>query len=94
MTVLKTSEEIVNEIAEVLHEGDGDFIENIANQVLVPKVRYIEDSLFEHDIEVDEDEVDSDGCLTNNNGDAETDMEQLRRDEKNGLYPGREDIAN
>ena len=46
----------------------------------------------------DECAVDSDGCLIDNDGDAETDMEdrleQTRRDEKNGLYPNKSDIAN
>ena len=41
-----TSDEIINEIAEVLRQGDGEFIANIANQVLVPEVTYNEDSIF------------------------------------------------
>jgi len=53
-----TADELVNEIAETLREGDGEFIANIANQVLVPDVTYLEDSLFEQDIEViDEEEM-------------------------------------
>jgi hypothetical protein len=47
----KTSDEIINEIAEVLRQGDGEFIERIANQVLVPNVTYLEDSLFEHEVD-------------------------------------------
>lgn len=46
-----TSDEVINEIAEVLREGDGQFIAFIATQVLVPDVTYLEDSLFEQDIE-------------------------------------------
>jgi len=43
----------------------------------------------------DECRVDADGCLIDNDGDAEADMEErLRRDEKNGLYPEKWDIAN
>ena len=45
------SDELINEIAEVLREGDGDFIERIANMVLVPEVTYIGDSMFEHETE-------------------------------------------
>jgi hypothetical protein len=44
-----TSDEIINEIAETLREGDGEFIESIANQVLVPTVTYAGDSMFEQD---------------------------------------------
>lgn len=44
-----TSDEVINEIAEVLRQGDGEFIEGIANQVLTPEVTYVEDSLFEQD---------------------------------------------
>ena len=44
-----TSDEVINEIAEVLREGDGEFIEKIANQVLIPEVTYLGDSLFEHE---------------------------------------------
>ena len=45
---LITADAVINQIAEVLHENDGDFIEHIANQVLGRKVRYIEDSIFEY----------------------------------------------
>jgi len=45
------SDELINEIAEVLREGDGDFIEKIANLVLDPEVTYIGDSFFEQEIE-------------------------------------------
>jgi len=41
-----TSDEIIQEISEVLSQGDGEFIANIANQVLVPKVTYNGDSMF------------------------------------------------
>lgn len=69
-----TADELINEIAETLRQGDGEFIESIANQVLVPEVSYLEDSMFEQDTADEE--------------------EQTRRDEKNGLYPDKEDIAN
>jgi len=45
-----TSDEVINEIAEILREGDGEFVANIANQVLVPEVTYLEDSMFEQKI--------------------------------------------
>jgi len=45
------SDKLINEIAEVLRQGDGDFIEDIANRVLVPTVTYIGDSVFEQEIE-------------------------------------------
>jgi len=50
-----TSDEVINEIAEVLRQGDGEFIAGIANQVLVPEVTYLEDSIFEHTVEELED---------------------------------------
>jgi len=43
-----SADEVINQISEVLTENDGDFIENIANQVLGREVRYLEDSLFEY----------------------------------------------
>ncbi|WP_156820683.1 hypothetical protein [Thioalkalivibrio thiocyanodenitrificans] len=45
---LLTAEEVIGQIAEVLPQADGDFIEHIANQVLGRKVRYVEDSVFEY----------------------------------------------
>ena len=44
------SDELINEIAEVLREGDGEFIEKIANMVLVPTITYVGDSIFEQEI--------------------------------------------
>ena len=41
-----TADEVIEQIADVLAEADGDFIEHIANQVLGRKVRYEEDSIF------------------------------------------------
>ena len=43
----KSADEIINMIAEVLSESDGNFIATIANKVLTEKVNYINDSLFE-----------------------------------------------
>jgi hypothetical protein len=43
----KTADEIIKEIAEVLAEADGEFIAEIANQVLTRKVAYKGDSFFE-----------------------------------------------
>ncbi len=41
-----TADEVIEQIAEILKEADGDFIEHIANQVLGNKVKYKEDSVF------------------------------------------------
>ncbi len=45
-----TSDEVIDEIAETLRQGDGEFIETIANQVLVPEVIYAGDSIFTQEI--------------------------------------------
>lgn len=45
-----TCDEVINEIAEVLRQGDGEFIERIANMVLVPDVKYDGDSLFTQEV--------------------------------------------
>lgn len=42
----KSTDEIIQEISEVLAEADGLFIETIANQVLSHPVQYFQDSLF------------------------------------------------
>jgi len=43
-----TTDYVIQEIADILPENDGDFIEHIANQILGCKVRYIEEEdLFE-----------------------------------------------
>ena len=46
------ADDVIQQIAEVLPENDGEFIEHIANQILGREVRYLEDSTFEF---VDED---------------------------------------
>jgi hypothetical protein len=43
---IKSADQVIQLIAEVLAEADGKFIEQIANQVLTNKVEYIEDSQF------------------------------------------------
>lgn len=43
---MKTADQIIAEIAEVLAESDGEFIAQIANQVLTNKVTYDGDSMF------------------------------------------------
>jgi len=48
----KSADKIIQMIAETLGENSGEFIQDIANQVLSKKVTYIGDSLFE--IETDE----------------------------------------
>lgn len=44
---IKTADEVINEIAEVLREWEGKDIERIANQILSQPVKYIGDSTFE-----------------------------------------------
>ena len=47
MSEILSTKDVINEIAEILPENDGDFIEHIANQVLGRKVKYLEDDMFE-----------------------------------------------
>ena len=47
----KTVAEIVEEISEALLEADGDFIQEIANEVLTHQVTYDGDSIFNQMIE-------------------------------------------
>lgn len=42
------ADDVIAQIACALTEAEGDFIENIANQVLDRKVVYIADSLFRY----------------------------------------------
>ena len=51
MTRTLTSDQLINEIAEVLRQGDGAFIAEIANKVLVPQVSYDGDSTFTQEVE-------------------------------------------
>jgi hypothetical protein len=44
----KTADEIINEIAELLRESDGAFIQAVANFALKDRVHYLEDSVFEY----------------------------------------------
>jgi len=44
--VPKSADQIIQEISDVLSEASGEFIQNIANQVLSHPVKYLEDSLF------------------------------------------------
>jgi hypothetical protein len=43
-TIIKTADEVINDIAEVLSQASGEFIEEIANKVLTVPVKYNEDS--------------------------------------------------
>ncbi len=49
---MKSANQIIQDIAEVLGQCDGRFIEQIANQILTTKVKYIGDSMFETDDEL------------------------------------------
>ena len=44
---MKTADEVIQMIADVLAEADGEFIEKIAREVLSESVVYKEDSLFD-----------------------------------------------
>lgn len=44
---LQSAEEIIEAIAKALEEAEGEFIAEIANNVLPGRVEYMEDSLFE-----------------------------------------------
>lgn len=47
-----TGNEVVNEIAEVLREGDEEFIVSIANKVLVPTISFDEaEQVFVQEVE-------------------------------------------
>jgi len=41
------SDEIISEISQLLSSADGEFIANIANQVLADTVTYTDDSTFQ-----------------------------------------------
>jgi hypothetical protein len=43
----KTADEVINMIADVLREADGNFIELIANMVLTENVKYKDDTTDE-----------------------------------------------
>ena len=47
MRQVKSADEVIQDIAEALAEADGEFIQEIANQVISGRVEYVEDSLFE-----------------------------------------------
>ena len=47
MKVEKWADDLIQEIAEVLSEYDGETIAEIANLVITGKVTYLEDSMFE-----------------------------------------------
>jgi hypothetical protein len=50
-----TTDEVLQQVAEILPETDPDFIEHIANQVLGRKVRYLEEEgVFEYVVREDE----------------------------------------
>ena len=44
--MIKTAEEIIQDISDTLASADGEFIEEIANRVLTRKVKYEGDSMF------------------------------------------------
>lgn len=52
-----TTDDIINQISEILAEADGEFVEKIANQVLSHRVRYLGDSMFEECPELDIEEI-------------------------------------
>lgn len=46
---IKTSDQVISDITEVLSQWDGKDLERIANQILSHPVKYIGDSMFESD---------------------------------------------
>ena len=46
-TITKTADEVIEDIAEVLSQASGEFIEEIANKVLTAPVKYNGDSEFD-----------------------------------------------
>jgi len=73
MRELKTADEVISDIAEVLSESDGESIQEIANMVLSGRVEYVEDSLFE--VFWDEDDEDEDVGYHETEEEDELDME-------------------
>lgn len=55
--MIKTTDQIIQQIAEVLSQSDGKFIEAVANEILTNNVTYLGDSLFD-DGEKDETDID------------------------------------
>lgn len=47
-TELMNCDDVIQQIANALAEADGDFIERIANSVLIREVRYLGDGMFEY----------------------------------------------
>lgn len=56
-----TADELIQEIAEVLAEADGKFLEVIASQILSARITYKEDSVFEKET-LEDDEFVCYGC--------------------------------
>jgi len=67
-------QDVIDNISEALAQADGKHVADIHNQICSNEIVYLEDSQWEEK-EGDECPVDADGCLVNNDGDAETDME-------------------
>jgi hypothetical protein len=74
-------QDVAYSIVDTLREMDGSQIAVIHNTICSRKIKYDEtissgsDDWWEY---IDECVVDSDGCLKDNNGDAETNMEHRR----------------
>lgn len=56
MTRKLNSDELINELVETLRDSDGELLAQIANQVLVPRVTYIGDSLFVQEVPEDKED--------------------------------------
>lgn len=46
-----TADEVIAEIAKILRESDGEFIEEIAQKVFPSKIHYDGDSIFTQEVE-------------------------------------------
>jgi hypothetical protein len=69
-----TFDEVIESINDAMSGLDGETIAKIHNDICITQIEYEEDDQW-NKIENDECEVDANGCLINNDGDAETDME-------------------
>ena len=42
-----TVDELISEMTEIMYQTEGEYLEEVANQVMGGKVTYLEDSMFE-----------------------------------------------
>ena len=71
-----TFDEVIASIKDAMESLDGENIADIHNAICFAQIRYDEDNQWD-EIGTDECKVDADGCLVDNDGDAETDFENI-----------------